>query len=197
MSPLDWRHLAVLAILSVATGANAQTVGYAAGYDTLYRVTLESGAATSVGRFGSVASGAGTVPISDVEGLAFAPNGELYAVSDARDLLFKVDTTTGQATVVGSLGLRGQELMRAIRLDFPDVEVIIITGHGDLDSATDAVRHGICDYLQKPFDVVQVTAAVYRALSRRQVWRQPRWKQPQQSMRRIRAAVAKSTAIAR
>lgn len=64
-------------------------------------------------------------------------------------------------------GLRGQELMRAIRLDFPDVEVIVITGHGSLESATEAIRHGICDYLQKPFDVVQVTAAVYRALSRR------------------------------
>lgn len=64
-------------------------------------------------------------------------------------------------------GLRGQELMRAIRLDFPDVEIIVITGHGSLESATEAIRHGICDYLQKPFDVVQVTAAVYRALSRR------------------------------
>ena len=64
-------------------------------------------------------------------------------------------------------GLRGQELMRAIRLDFPDVEVIVITGHGTLESATDAIRHGICDYLQKPFDVVQVTASIYRALTRR------------------------------
>lgn len=64
-------------------------------------------------------------------------------------------------------GLRGQELMRAIRVDFPDVEVIIVTGHGSLESATDAIRLGISDYLQKPFDVVQVTAAVYRALSRR------------------------------
>jgi response regulator RpfG family c-di-GMP phosphodiesterase len=64
-------------------------------------------------------------------------------------------------------GLRGQELMRAIRIDFPDIEVIVITGHGSLESATEAIRHGICDYLQKPFDVVQVTAAVYRALSRR------------------------------
>jgi putative two-component system response regulator len=64
-------------------------------------------------------------------------------------------------------GLRGHELMRAIRLDFPNVEVIVITGHGTLDSATEAIRHGICDYLQKPFDVVQVTAAVYRAISRR------------------------------
>ena len=118
MSPLDWRHLAVLAILSVATGANAQTVGYAAGYDTLYRVTLETGAATAVGRFGLVASGAGTVPISDVEGLAFSPAGELYAVSDARDLLIKVDTATGRATTVGSLGLRGQGGNQFDNLDF-------------------------------------------------------------------------------
>lgn len=64
-------------------------------------------------------------------------------------------------------GLRGQELMRAIRVDFPDVEVIIVTGHGSLDSATDAIRLGISDYLQKPFDVVQVTASIYRALTRR------------------------------
>jgi hypothetical protein len=118
MSPLNWRHLAVLAILSAATGANAQTVGYAAGYDTLYRVALESGAATSVGKFGSVGSGAGLVPIADVEGLAFAPGGELYAVSDARDLLIRVDTATGQATVVGSLGLRGQGGNQFNNLDF-------------------------------------------------------------------------------
>lgn len=118
MSPFHWRHLAVLAILSAATGANAQTVGYAAGYDTLYRVTLETGAATAVGRFGSVAGGGGMVPISDVEGLAFSPRGELYAVSDARDLLVKVDPTTGQATVVGSLGLRGQGGNQFDNLDF-------------------------------------------------------------------------------
>lgn len=118
MSPLNWRHLAVLAILSAATGAHAQTVGYAAGYDTLYRVNLEGGAATEVGKFGSVPSGAGTVPISDVEGLAFSPAGELYAVSDARDLLIKVDTATGRATTIGSLGLRGQGGNQFDNLDF-------------------------------------------------------------------------------
>lgn len=64
-------------------------------------------------------------------------------------------------------GIRGQELMRSIRVEFPDVEVIVVTGHGSLESATDAIRLGLSDYLQKPFDVVQVTAAVYRALARR------------------------------
>jgi len=64
-------------------------------------------------------------------------------------------------------GLRGAELIRGIRGEFPDVELIVITGHGTLESATEGIRWGVADYLQKPFDVMQVTAAVYRALARR------------------------------
>jgi len=65
-------------------------------------------------------------------------------------------------------GMKGDEVMRAVRTEFPQVEVIIITGCGTLASATDGIRFGICDYLEKPFDVVQVSAAVARALERRQ-----------------------------
>ncbi len=64
-------------------------------------------------------------------------------------------------------GLRGAELIRLVRGEFPDVELIVITGHGTLESATEGIRWGISDYLQKPFDVMQVTASVYRALARR------------------------------
>jgi putative nucleotidyltransferase with HDIG domain len=64
-------------------------------------------------------------------------------------------------------GLRGADLMRTIRSEFPDVEVVVVTGHGSLESATEGIRCGVADYLPKPFDVVQVTAAVYRALARR------------------------------
>src|SRR5262245_4899539 len=65
-------------------------------------------------------------------------------------------------------GMRGQELMRSVRGEFPDVELIVITGCGSVESAADGIRCGISDYLLKPFDVVQVTAAVLRALARRQ-----------------------------
>ena len=64
-------------------------------------------------------------------------------------------------------GMGGQELMRSVRGEFPEVEVIVITGCGSVESAADGIRCGISDYLQKPFDVVQVTAAVVRALARR------------------------------
>ena len=63
-------------------------------------------------------------------------------------------------------GIKGEELMRTIRDEYPQVEIIIITGCGSLESAAEGIRSGICDYLQKPFDVVQVTASVLRALLR-------------------------------
>jgi putative nucleotidyltransferase with HDIG domain len=64
-------------------------------------------------------------------------------------------------------GMSGQEVMRTIRDEHPQVEIIVITGYGTLESATEGLRYGICDYIEKPFDVVQVMAAVTRALSRR------------------------------
>ncbi len=63
-------------------------------------------------------------------------------------------------------GMRGDELMRVIRSEFPHAEVIVITGCGSVESAAEGIRCGISDYLQKPFDVVQVSASVLRALLR-------------------------------
>lgn len=69
-------------------------------------------------------------------------------------------------------GLQGEELMRVIRREFQGVEVIVITGYGSVESAVEGLRYGICDYIQKPFDVVKVLAAVSRGLKSRQGRRQ-------------------------
>ncbi len=63
-------------------------------------------------------------------------------------------------------GMHGQELMRTVQAEFPQIEIVIITGCGTVESAAEGIRSGVCDYLQKPFDVVQVSAAVERALNR-------------------------------
>jgi putative nucleotidyltransferase with HDIG domain len=63
-------------------------------------------------------------------------------------------------------GIKGDELMEAIRGEFPHVDVIVITGYATVESATQGIRAGVADYLQKPFDVVQVSTAVGRAVSR-------------------------------
>jgi putative nucleotidyltransferase with HDIG domain len=64
-------------------------------------------------------------------------------------------------------GMGGQDLMRRVHEEFPSTEVVVITGCATVESAAESVRIGICDYLEKPFDVVKVGAAISRAVSRR------------------------------
>jgi two-component system response regulator AtoC len=46
--------------------------------------------------------------------------------------------------------LDGAALLRQIRNEYPDTEVIVLTAHGSVASAVDAMRNGAFDYLQKP-----------------------------------------------
>ena len=57
----------------------------------------------------------------------------------------------------------GLELLKKWRLDAPEMPVILVTAHGAIDSAITALRLGACDYLQKPFDMKDLIAAVGRA----------------------------------
>ena len=65
-------------------------------------------------------------------------------------------------------GMRGDSLMRRVRKEYPHVEVIVITGHSSVETAVDGLRHGIFDYVTKPFDVAQVSDTVRQALARRE-----------------------------
>jgi cyclic di-GMP phosphodiesterase len=100
--------------------------------------------------------------------MLLAPSCEVITASTGAEALeilrtSRVDVTTLDLNMPG---IDGQTLMRAMRDECPQVEIIVITGCATLTSAQEGIRQGICDYLQKPFDVVQVTAAVRRAVSR-------------------------------
>jgi two-component system response regulator FixJ len=62
----------------------------------------------------------------------------------------------------------GIDLLREIRGRGLSVPVIIITGHGDVPLAVNAMRLGATDFLEKPFDDAAVLAAVGHALERRE-----------------------------
>jgi two-component system response regulator AtoC len=62
----------------------------------------------------------------------------------------------------------GLELMRQIKkIERSAVDVIIITGHGDMDSAIRALKYGAYDYLQKPINVRELTITIERSLEYR------------------------------
>ncbi|HCF61358.1 MAG TPA: DNA-binding response regulator, partial [Myxococcales bacterium] len=45
----------------------------------------------------------------------------------------------------------GISLLKAVLADFPEVPVIMITAHGTVDSAVEAIKLGAFDYITKPF----------------------------------------------
>ncbi|HYQ90562.1 MAG TPA: nitrogen regulation protein NR(I) [Candidatus Competibacteraceae bacterium] len=60
-------------------------------------------------------------------------------------------------------GINGLELLAQIREHYPQLPVIIMTAHSDLDSAVAAYQGGAFEYLPKPFDVDEAVALVQRA----------------------------------
>jgi two-component system response regulator FixJ len=60
----------------------------------------------------------------------------------------------------------GIDLLRHVTKTNPDLPVIVITGHGDISLAVEAMKIGAVDFLEKPFDGQQLLAAVRSALSR-------------------------------
>lgn len=64
-------------------------------------------------------------------------------------------------------GMDGLELMRVVRALDPEIPVILVTGHGDVQMAVAALKDGAFDFLAKPFSTDQLTAAVRRALQAR------------------------------
>ena len=58
--------------------------------------------------------------------------------------------------------LDGIEFLRALNERGDDVEVIFITGHGDLETAIDALREGAFDFFAKPVKLEELTAALER-----------------------------------
>jgi DNA-binding NtrC family response regulator len=60
-------------------------------------------------------------------------------------------------------GIDGLEVLRRVKKAYPEVQVIILTGHGSDKDADEARRLGAFEYLQKPVDVEELVPIVRRA----------------------------------
>jgi two-component system C4-dicarboxylate transport response regulator DctD len=64
-------------------------------------------------------------------------------------------------------GLNGLELLAEVRRRDPDLPVILLTGHGDVPMAVEAMRDGAYDFLEKPFSPEALLGSLRRALDKR------------------------------
>ncbi|MGA2479100.1 MAG: sigma-54 dependent transcriptional regulator [Spirochaetia bacterium] len=65
--------------------------------------------------------------------------------------------------------LSGEELLKSVAAQFPTVPVIILTGHGTIESAVQAMHDGAYDFLTKPVNLDRLSLLVKRALSSREL----------------------------
>ena len=60
-------------------------------------------------------------------------------------------------------GIDGLELLKQVQAEYPDLPVIVMTAHSDLDSAVSAYQKGAFEYLPKPFDIDEAVELAQRA----------------------------------
>jgi DNA-binding NtrC family response regulator len=65
-------------------------------------------------------------------------------------------------------GMDGIATLKEIKRHHPRVEVIMLTGHGTLESAVEGLKSGATDYLTKPSDIAELLDKVAEAFEKRQ-----------------------------
>jgi len=96
---------------------------------------------------------------------------QVTQTSVADDAIKFLQTTSFDLVIsdVRMPGTSGIELLNFCQQNFPDLPVVIMTAHSDLDSAVTAYTKGAFEYLPKPFDLDEVSEIVERALTSKKI----------------------------
>ncbi len=58
----------------------------------------------------------------------------------------------------------GIDILKTVKRDNPDIPIIIISGHGNIEIAVAAIKQGAYDFIEKPFNIDQLTVVISRAM---------------------------------
>ena len=58
----------------------------------------------------------------------------------------------------------GIDILKSVKRDNPDVPVVIISGHGNIEIAVAAIKQGAYDFIEKPFNIDQLMVVIRRAM---------------------------------
>ncbi len=99
---------------------------------------------------------------------AFSREGmDVKCFADGNKVLARLKSTRPDIIIsdIRMPGIDGLSLLEQIREQNPQLPVVIMTAHSDLDSALSAYQGGAYEYLPKPFDIDEAVALVKRALT--------------------------------
>jgi two-component system nitrogen regulation response regulator GlnG len=91
-----------------------------------------------------------------------------FSFENPEDLLLQLQTDQPPEVIVSDIRMPqmdGMALLEEVHKRYPNIPVIIMTAHSDLDSAVNAYQSGAFEYLPKPFDIEEAVGLVRRALT--------------------------------
>ncbi|GMV01921.1 MAG: sigma-54-dependent Fis family transcriptional regulator [Burkholderiales bacterium] len=94
------------------------------------------------------------------------PKVEIATAADAHEAmdLYEAAHAAVVLTDLRMPGADGLDLLKFVRQRDPQTQVVLVTGHGTVESAVAALKHGAYDYVEKPFDTVKLRCVVENAL---------------------------------
>ena len=99
---------------------------------------------------------------------------QIDVAHDGREALRKVEENPYDVMILDIMmpNLGGLEVLRRVKEAYPDVDVIMITGLSQIDTAVQAMKLGAFDYISKPFEPDEFKLVMQRALERRRLLRE-------------------------
>ncbi len=96
---------------------------------------------------------------------------EIDVAHDGHEALRKIESNTYDIMILDIMmpNLGGLEVLRRVKETHPDMDVIMITGLSQIDTAVQAMKLGAFDYISKPFEPDELKLGVQRARERRQL----------------------------
>ncbi len=93
-----------------------------------------------------------------------------HAFENGDDILRQLGNQRPEAIItdIRMPGINGLDLLQNIHERYPDLPVIVMTAHSDLDSAVSSYQSGAFEYLPKPFDIDEAVSLIQRAVSHAQ-----------------------------
>ena len=58
----------------------------------------------------------------------------------------------------------GIDILKSVKSNYPDIPVVIISGHGNIEIAVAAIKQGAFDFIEKPFNIDQLIVVIRRAM---------------------------------
>jgi len=98
-----------------------------------------------------------------------ARNLKVTTSTSGPDAIDKVDRQDFDVIVLDLAmpGMDGLEVLKRIKTDHPDAEIIMLTGHGSVESGIAAMKLGAEDFLEKPVDMSELLVKIQEATKKR------------------------------